>query len=101
LKPLIREDKVIIYIDDVLIPSETIEENLWSIKEVLILLKKYGFQLNYNKCQLLKKQIEFLDYIVSPEGITLSPRYTDAVKQYKQLGNVTKIYRFLGLASYF
>jgi len=64
LQPLIRKDKVIIYIDDILIPSESVNENLDTIKEVLILLKQYKFQLNYDKCQFLKKQIEFLGYVV-------------------------------------
>jgi len=49
LQQFIRKDKV--YIDDVLILSETVEENIQTIKEVLTVLKKYGFELNYNKCQ--------------------------------------------------
>lgn len=40
-QPLIRNDKVIVYIDDILIPSSTVEENLNVLKEVLLLLKRY------------------------------------------------------------
>lgn len=47
LNPLIRDDKVIVYIDDVLIPSESVEENLDTLLKVLVILKKYGFELNY------------------------------------------------------
>jgi len=39
LQPLIRTDKVIVYIDDVLIASETVEENLNTIEKVFTLLK--------------------------------------------------------------
>jgi len=85
----------------VLILSESIEENLQILKEVLILLKQYGFQLNYNKCQFLKKQVEFLGYIVSSTGITLSPCHTDVVRQYRQPSNIVETQRFLGLVSYF
>lgn len=35
LNPLIRQDKVIVYMDDVLIPSESVEQNLLVLKEVL------------------------------------------------------------------
>jgi len=43
LNPLIRQDKIIVYIDDILIPSGSVDENLQVLKETLILLKRYGF----------------------------------------------------------
>lgn len=49
LNPLIREDKVLIYMDDVLIPTETVEQNLVILKKILFILKKYNFKLNYRK----------------------------------------------------
>jgi len=53
LQPFIREDRILVYIDDVLIPTVTVEENLATIKDVLLRLKQYGFQLNYKKPFLL------------------------------------------------
>lgn len=50
LQPLIKEDKVIVYIDDILIPTYTISDNLDILKHVLLLLKRYDFELDYNKC---------------------------------------------------
>jgi len=99
-QPLIRKDKVV-YVDGVLIPSESVEENIQTIKEVLTMLKKYGFELNYDKCQFLRTWIEFLGYIVTSTSITLSPRHTKAVKRYKRPRNVIELQRFLGLAGYF
>lgn len=84
LNPLIRDDKVIIYIDDILIPSETVDENLRTLSEVIIIFKRYGFELNLAKCKFLRKNIEFLGYIISAEGMTLSPRHTEAVRNYAQ-----------------
>jgi len=49
----------------------------------------------------LKRKIEFLGYVVSAEGITLSPRHTEAIKNYKQPANVTEVQRFLGLTVIF
>jgi len=40
LQSLIREDAVIVYIDDILIPSRTVEENLETLRKVLMLLKQ-------------------------------------------------------------
>jgi len=61
LNPFIREDKVIIYIDDVLIPFKTVEENLEILKEILLVPKKYGFALNISKCKFLRREIDFSD----------------------------------------
>jgi len=101
LQPLVREDKVIVYMDDVLIPSGTVKENLSILKNILARLKKYRFNLNYDKCQFLKRKTEFLGYIISVEGITLSSRHTEAIKNYKQPANATEVQRFLGLIGYF
>jgi len=46
-------------------------------------------------------QIEFLGYIISAERITLSPRYIEVIKKFKQPRNVQEVQRFLGLCSYF
>jgi len=67
---------MIVYMDDVLIPTQTVEQNLQVLRDVMIQLKKYNFDLNYNKCQFLKSKIEFLGYVVSADGISLSPRHT-------------------------
>lgn len=50
LQPLIRKDKVIVYIDDILIATSSIQDNLDTLRQVLIQLKKYNFYLNFKKC---------------------------------------------------
>lgn len=101
LQPLLREDKVLVYIDDILIPSKSIEENLITLREVLLLLKHHDLQLNFKKCYFLRKSIEYLGYMLSPMGISISPRHTEAVRKFPQPTKVVEIQRFLGLANYF
>lgn len=54
LQSLIKEDKIIVYIDDILIPSYSVDDNLDTLKRVLLLLKQFDFKVNYNKCVFLK-----------------------------------------------
>lgn len=75
LNPFIRNDQIIVYIDDVLIATETIEQNLQILRDVLLILKKYCFELNFSKCKFLRGKVEFLGYVLSESGITLSPRH--------------------------
>lgn len=90
-----------VYIDDILIPSISVEENLGTLREVLVILKKYNFELNIAKCQFLRTTIEYLGYVISPSGITLSDRHTDAVRKFPRPRSVHEVQQFLGLTSYF
>ncbi|XP_070525011.1 uncharacterized protein [Cardiocondyla obscurior] len=84
-----------------MIASKSVEENLESLKEALTLLKKYRFELNYKKCQFLKKEVQYLGYVLNERGMTLSPRHTEAIDRFPRPSSVHKVQRFLGLASYF
>lgn len=101
LQPLIRENKIIVYIDDILIPSSTIADNLQVLRQVLLLLKQHDFHINLKKCSFLKKSIEYLGYIVSGHGITLSNRHTEAVRNFPQPKKLVDLQKFLGLTNYF
>lgn len=43
LQPLIKADEILVYIDDILIPSSTVEENIDTLKQVLWELKEHNF----------------------------------------------------------
>lgn len=101
LQSLLREDKVIIYIDDILVPSKTVEENLAVLKQVMLILKNYEFELNYKKCHFLKTKIEYLGYTISADGITLSDHHVQAVKKFPTPSKTIEVQRFLGLTNYF
>lgn len=92
---------VIIYIDDILIPSVTVEDNINVLRKVLILLKQYKFKPNFQKCSFLKTTIEYLGYVISPSGILLSPRHTDAVRNFPLPKKLVEVRRFLGLINFF
>jgi len=69
LNPFIREGRVIVYIDDILILTTSVEENLKIMEKVIELLKSYGFEINYAKCNFLRTRIEFLGYSVSSDTL--------------------------------
>lgn len=47
---------MIVYIDDILIATKTVDMNLEVLREVLVLLGCHGFELNLDKCKFLKKK---------------------------------------------
>lgn len=101
LDSFVRENKILVYLDDILIPSTTVEENLIVLKSVLLTLKKYKMELNYNKCQFVKFEIQYLGYIVNKNGITLSEEHVKAIMDFPPPKNEKQVQSFLGLSNYF
>ncbi|XP_048487713.1 uncharacterized protein LOC125491002 [Plutella xylostella] len=65
LKSLIDTGKVLTYIDDVLIMSESIDEGLELLRQVLETLSAAGFSINLKKCVFLDTEVEYLGRLIS------------------------------------
>lgn len=96
-----RFDSALAYMDDLLIPSTTIDDGFQKLKDVLELIHDAGLTLKLSKCRFFDETIEYLGYDVSAEGIKPSERKIDAVKRFPVPTNVHELRQFLGLASYF
>jgi hypothetical protein len=70
LGPL-KDRVALVYLDDVLIPSTTIEPGIEKLELVLTALAKAGFSLNINKCKFFQTTVDYLGRSVSAEGIRL------------------------------
>lgn len=89
------------YLYDVLIPSETLEENLTSLKLVLEALKEFGFSLNLKKCHFFQDKFEYLGREISVEGIRPRMRKVEALARLPIHTNIKQVRQLLGLAGYF
>ena len=63
---------VMIYLDDILIYSNDMSEHHWHVKEVLKRLRKAGLYAKAEKCEFHSELVEYLGYILSPSGLTMS-----------------------------
>lgn len=81
-EPMVRSGKLLLYMDNILIVTTTVTENLNIIEKVLLVLKKYRLELNLVKCLFLKKEIEYLGYIISANGITLNKCHIQTILDY-------------------
>ena len=63
---------VVIYLDDILIYLNNMSEHHWHVKEVLKCLRKAGLYAKAEKCEFHSKSVEYLGYILSSSGLTMS-----------------------------
>ena len=63
---------VVIYLDDILIYLNNISKHHWHVKEVLKYLHKASLYAKAEKCKFHSESVEYLGYILSPSGLTMS-----------------------------
>ena len=89
-----------VYLDDIIIYSNSLEEHVKHIKIVLDLLKKEKFYLSEKKMQLFARELHILGHIVDDEGIRMDPYKVDAIEKWKIPTNVSALQAFLGAVGY-
>lgn len=101
LEKLITSGKITVFIDDILISTETIEEHLDILSAVLSTLSDNHVKLQLQKCSFLKTTIDYLGYNITYNLIRPSDRHIDSVQSIPIPVNVHALHRFIGLVSYF
>ncbi|KAE8238369.1 hypothetical protein A4X06_0g8816, partial [Tilletia controversa] len=92
---------VIVYLDDILIYSETLEEHQRHVAQVLKLLQDEQLYAARQKCELFKTSTEFLGHIVSGDGVSMDPKKTDSIESWPTPKCVRDIQVFLGMANFY
>jgi len=90
-----------VYVDDVIIFSETMEEHVKHIAWVLDKLYDANMRVSREKSQFFKEKVEYLGFVVSRGGISTSPSKIEAISKFLQPTTLFHIRSFLGLASYY
>ena len=62
-------DNVFIYLDDILIASDSPEQHADDLNKVLSVLSEHNLCLSINKCKFFKISLTFLGYEISTNGI--------------------------------
>jgi len=97
----VKNKFALIYMDDILIPARTVDEGLERLEKVLKLINESGLTLKLSKCKFFCKNIDFLGFEISEDGIRPGALKTNAVSKFPIPKNVHEIRQFIGLASFY
>ncbi len=92
---------VIVYIDDILIYSETLQEHVQHVRSVLQRLIKYQLYAKLEKCEFHTTSVAFLGYIISQEGVAMDESKVHAVLNWPLPSTIKELQRFLGFANFY
>ena len=91
----------IIYLDDVIVFSKTLEEHLVRLRGVFQKLREAGLKLKPSKCEFFKDRIAYLGHIVSKAGIETDPKKIKDIWEWPRPNTVTDVRQFLGFTNYY
>ena len=94
-------DKCVVYLDDILIFSETLDEHLESIRLVLDRLMEHKLYVKISKCAFVQEEITFLGHIVGAGQVRIEPEKIVKICGWESpLTSVKDARKFWGLVSW-
>ena len=90
-----------VYIDDIVIFSQSWEQHCQHITSVMERLRAAGLTANVKKCQWAKQRFEFLGHTVGVGVVSPSVCKTQALRDFQRPTTKKGVRQFLGLAGYY
>jgi len=101
LRDLINIGKVAVFIDDVIVGTETEKRHDKLVAEVIKRLEKNDLYMKPEKYKWKVREMDFLDVVIGPEGIKMEKEKVKGVLEWLTPKGVKDIQKFLGLANYY
>ena len=89
-----------VYIDDIIVWSNSIDEHETNVREVLTALRKAKLYCSPKKTDLVNVRCDFLGHVISRDGIGADPGKISAVRSWPTPKTVKDLRSFLGLVQY-
>ena len=92
---------VIVYLNDILIYSDNMEQHQKHVHEVLQRLRQNGLFAGAHKCTFHADTVKYLGYILSPTSLSMDPTKVQTIQDWPEPRKVKDIQSFLGFANFY
>ncbi|CAI7893870.1 unnamed protein product [Closterium sp. NIES-54] len=92
---------VIVFLDDILIFSKSLEEHAQHLRIVLDTLCHHRLYAKLSKCTFVRSSIGFLGHVISSKGIAMDPAKVQCLADWPAPHTVAELQSFIGLAKYY
>jgi hypothetical protein len=75
---------VLVFMDDILIYSRTLEEHVKLLQQVFQILDHHQFLIKRSKCLFAQSSVEYLGHVISAVGVATDPTKVDSVLRWPQ-----------------
>ncbi|GBG70165.1 hypothetical protein CBR_g6296 [Chara braunii] len=92
---------IVVYLDDILIFSRTVEDHAEHLKTVLGLLRQHQYKVNLDKCEFGRTKILYLGHEISADGLRPEDAKVASIRDWPRPQTVTEVRSFLGMTGYY
>jgi hypothetical protein len=92
---------LVVFIDDILIYSQSEEEHADHLRMVLQRLREHQLYAKLSKCELWIDEVLFLGHIINKEGLVLDPKKVADILNWKTPTDARRIKSFIGMVGYY
>ena len=90
-----------VFVDDILIYSQSEEEHEDHLRIALQALREHQLYAKFSKCEFWLTEVKFLGHVMSASGVSVYPKKVEVVMSWERPKSVFEIRSFLGLAGYY
>ena len=98
---LITEGVVVVYLDNILIFTKTLEEHWKVICKVVALLQLHNLSLKPEKCKFEKTSVEYLRVVISQDSVMMDPAKVARVSEWPIPTTKKEVQSFLGFVNFY
>ena len=95
----------LVYMDDCLVHSPTLEQHLLDVEEVLEIFRRRKLYAKSSKCEFGanfgRQELGFLGHRLSAAGVSVDPRTVQSIREWATPTSCSEVRRFTGLANYY
>ena len=92
---------VVVYLDDILIYSNNLEEHRIHVKEVLRRLRKNKLYASPSKCLFHQDKVEFLGFVISKDGLQMDNNKVQTIRDWPVPRRIKDVQSFLGFVNFY
>ncbi|CAM8951311.1 unnamed protein product [Rhodiola kirilowii] len=92
---------VVVYLDDIVVYSRSLEEHLQHLREVFRVLRENDLYVKKEKCSFAQLEVLFLGHKISKGQLMMEDCKIQAIQNWKPPTKVPEMRSFLGLVNYY
>uniref|UniRef100_A0A667ZAE4 Gypsy retrotransposon integrase-like protein 1 n=1 Tax=Myripristis murdjan TaxID=586833 RepID=A0A667ZAE4_9TELE len=96
-----QNQSLLLYLDDIVVYSSTVEQHLERLKVVLGRLQHEGLKAKLSKCSFFQKEVSYLGHVISGDGVSTDSSKIEVVANWPVPTTVSDLRSFLGFSSYY